>query len=63
MYENYLDILNTLSANSHLRVIKDFVDKDEKFIYVDDKKLLNLSSNNYLGFADNRVLTERFLDE
>ena len=28
---------------------------------LDDKKLLNLSSNNYLGLADNKLITKEFL--
>ncbi len=62
MYENYSDILKTLDSNSHFRTIKDFTGKDEKYIYNGGQKLLNLSSNNYLGLADNKKITERFLD-
>lgn len=62
MYKHYSDTLNTLAEASHLRSIKDFAKKDEKYIYVNDKKLLNLSSNNYLGFADNAKITRKFLD-
>ena len=62
MFESYTDILNTLEDNSHLRSIKNFERKDGKFIFIDGKKLLNLSSNNYLGFADNKKITEEFLN-
>lgn len=62
MFESYTDILNTLEDNSHLRSIKNFERKDGKFIFIDGKKLLNLSSNNYLGFADNERITEEFLN-
>lgn len=61
MYESYSEILKTLDQHSHLRTIKDFSKKDEKYIYFGEKKLLNLSSNNYLGFADNRRITEEFM--
>lgn len=61
MYEYYNEQLNLLEDNSHLRNIKDFSKKDEKYIYVNDKKLLNLSSNNYLGLADNEKITDKFL--
>lgn len=63
MYEDYFEILKTLDGNSHLRTIKNFTGKDEKYIYFDGQKLLNLSSNNYLGLADNKSITERFLNE
>ena len=63
MYESYYDILRILDDNCHRRTIKKFADKDEKYIYLDNKKLLNLSSNNYLGLADNKNITERFWAE
>lgn len=62
MYDNYSEKLELLKANSHFRNIKDFEAKDQKYIYINEKKLLNLSSNNYLGFADNKEITEEFLD-
>lgn len=62
MYENFTEKLNILQQNSHFRDIKDFNGKDEKYIYFKGQKLLNLSSNNYLGFADNKSITEEFLN-
>lgn len=62
MYENYDEILNNLKQHSHFRNIKDFEKKEGKFIYFDGKKLLNLSSNNYLGFADDENITKEFLE-
>lgn len=62
MYEDYEKILDELKAHSHFRNLKTFDGKDEKFIYYNGKKLLNLSSNNYLNFADNRIITKEFLD-
>lgn len=63
MFEKFELILDGLEKNSHLRSIKNFERKCGKYIYVDDKKLLNLSSNNYLGFADNEQITKEFLSE
>ncbi len=63
MYEDYLEKINLLVSNSHFRDIKDFENKDQKYIYYKGRKLLNLSSNNYLGFADNREITKEFLDD
>ena len=63
MQENYSEILNHLKANSHFRNIKNFDAKDEKYIFYNGQKLVNLSSNNYLGFADNKKITEEFLNE
>ena len=62
MYENFEQTLEILKTNSHFREIKNIEDKDEKFIWINNKKLLNLSSNNYLGFADNKSITEEFLN-
>ena len=62
MYDDYENILNELKNHSLFRDLKDFEGKDEKFIYYKGKKLLNLSSNNYLNFADNKDLNEEFLD-
>ena len=62
MYENYSKILDELKSKSHFRDLKDYEGKDEKYIYFKSQKLLNLSSNNYLNFADNKEITKEFLD-
>ncbi len=62
MYEDYKNILDELKKHSHFRDLKNFEGKDEKYIYFKGKKLLNLSSNNYLNFADNKQITEEFLN-
>lgn len=62
MLENYTELLENLKSHSHFRDIKDFDGKNEKYIYYNGKKLLNLSSNNYLGFADNAKITKEFLN-
>lgn len=62
MYEDYEKILDELKQNSHFRDLKNFEKKDEKYIYFKGKRLLNLSSNNYLNFADNKKITQEFLD-
>ncbi len=62
MYDDYKNILEELKKHSHFRDLKNFEGKDEKYIYFKGKKLLNLSSNNYLNFADNKQITEEFLD-
>lgn len=63
MQENYSEILDHLKANSHFRNIKNFDAKNEKYIFYNGQKLVNLSSNNYLGFADNKKITKEFLNE
>lgn len=63
MYANYSQVLEQLKSDSHFRELKDFENKDEKYIYFRGKKLLNLSSNNYLNLADNKIITEEFLSD
>lgn len=63
MFENYKNTLEQLSEASHLRSISEFERKDGKYIYIKNKKLLNLSSNNYLNFADNQEITSEFIQE
>lgn len=62
MYDDYKRILEELKSHSHFRSLKNFEKKDEKYIYYKGKKLLNLSSNNYLNIADNQAITQEFLD-
>jgi len=62
MFDSYKNILEELKSNSHLRSISNFERKEGKFIYFNGKQLLNLSSNNYLNFADNKEITQEFLD-
>lgn len=62
MYDDYKRILEELKSHSHFRNLKNFEKKDEKYIYYKGKKLLNLSSNNYLNIADNQAITQEFLD-
>lgn len=63
MYENYSKILEELKNASHFRSISNFERKDGKYIYINGHKLINLSSNNYLNFADNHEITEEFLSD
>ena len=63
MFESYEKILEDLSKASHLRSIRDFDQKEGKYIFINGKKLLNLSSNNYLNFADNESITREFFED
>ena len=63
MFESYENTLTELKQSSHLRSISNFERKEGKYIYVDGHKLLNLSSNNYLNFADNEEITKEFLKD
>jgi len=61
MFESYEKVLAELRKNSHHREIRDITLKDGKYIVFGGKKLLNLSSNNYLGLADNPEVVSEFL--
>lgn len=63
MYGFYEKRIKELDADSHLRFIRNIGKKEGKYIYINGKNLLNLSSNNYLNFADNKLYTEEFLND
>ena len=52
--------LDLLKCKNNLRSIKNIDSKNGKYIYFDGKKLLNLSSNNYLSIGNNKELEEEF---
>ena len=62
MLETYNEKQKKLKEQSHFRNIKEIDGKDEKYVYYNGQKLLNLSSNNYLGIADNSKITREFLN-
>lgn len=63
MFETYTNTIAELEEHSHLRFIRDIEKKEGKFIYINGKKLLNLSSNNYLNIADNPEILKKFYDD
>lgn len=60
MYEKYQKKLNKLENVSCKRFVQD-IKKEGKYIIKNDKKLLNLSSNDYLGIAENFDVINDFL--
>ncbi len=52
--------INKLKEENNFRTIKNIVKKEGKYIFVEGKKLLNLSSNDYLNIGNNRELKEEF---
>jgi len=60
---NLKDNLQELEKNFSFRSIKNIKEKNAKFIVVDDKKMLNLSSNDYLNISTNKELVFEFLEK
>lgn len=62
MFERYCKELCELEANSLQRKLNP-VQKEGKYIISEGKKYLNLSSNDYLGIAENREIIQSFLKD
>ena len=60
---NYTDKLNELKEKSSYRTIKNIEKRISKYIIVGDKKMLNLSSNDYLNISTNKDLILEFIDK
>ncbi len=60
---NYEDELKRLKKNNSYRQIPEITEKDGKYVIVDGKKLLNLSSNDYLNLSGNEDLAKEFMNE
>ncbi len=60
---NYETELENLKNNSCYRSIKNIQNKVGKYIFVDNKKMLNLSSNDYLNISTNTDLKSEFIEK
>lgn len=61
--QKYEEKLAALKQNSNFRSIKNIKEKQDKYIIVDDKKMLNLSSNDYLNLSTNKDLRLEFIEK
>ena len=61
--QNFSEKLEELKNNSSYRFIKNIEKKEAKYIFVDNKKLLNLSSNDYLNLSTDENLRLEFIDK
>ena len=59
--QSYQKKLEKLKENSTYRTIKNIKEKQDKFIIINDKKMLNLSSNDYLNLSTDNDLKLEFI--
>ena len=62
MLDHYAEQLDDLKAQGNLRQFRSNIQTD-RWIEIDQQRMLNLSSNDYLGLAANTQLREQFFDE
>ena len=58
----YDDEIQNLKKIDNYREIYNIQKKSGKYIFIDNKKLLNLSSNDYLGLSTNKDLLKEFIN-
>ena len=61
--QNYIAELDKLKENSSFRSIKNIDEKISKYIFVEGKKMLNFSSNDYLNISTNKDLISEFIEK
>lgn len=61
--QNFIKTLDSLKDSSVFRSIKNIQKKEGKYIFIDSKKMLNLSSNDYLNISTNTDLKNEFIDK
>lgn len=61
--QNYIEKLDDLKEKENYRSIKNIEKRISKYIIQDNKKMLNLSSNDYLNISTNKDLTLEFIDK
>lgn len=62
LLDHYADQLDQLKQQGNLRKFTRYV-QDQHYIELNQHRMLNLASNDYLGLASNLVLWEQFFDE
>lgn len=62
LLDHYAEQLDDLKAQGNLRQFRSNIQTD-RWIEIDQQRMLNLSSNDYLGLAANTQLREQFFDE
>ena len=63
LMQNLSEKLEVLKQEDCFRTIKNIKEKLSKYIVVDDKKMLNLSSNDYLNLSTDKDLISEFVEK
>jgi 8-amino-7-oxononanoate synthase len=60
LYSIFENELNELKQDNQYRFLKTIHSKDNKFVFYNNKKYINLSSNDYLGLATDKEYVKNF---
>jgi 8-amino-7-oxononanoate synthase len=63
LYSIFEDELNELKQNNQYRFLKTIHSKDNKYVLFNNKKYINLSSNDYLGLATDKDYIKNFYEQ
>lgn len=61
--EHFEKELNELKNTNMYRQIPEISEKEDKYVFIGDSRLLNLSSNDYLNLSTNEELAKEFVKE
>ena len=61
VYYPFFNKLEKLKEDGSYRFLRDIQKKEDKYIFFDNKKYINLASNDYLGLATDKILQDEFL--
>ena len=63
VYAHFKKELDAIKKDNSYRFLKTIQTKDDKYVIYNNKKYINLSSNDYLGLAKDKKTAESFYSE